>query len=92
MRASHGLARGTAVGDRVSCPYHGWTYAEDGACTSIPANPPGTAIPKKARVDSDPVEERHGWIWAILGDLPEAERPSIPALAKAWVLGEIPTR
>jgi phenylpropionate dioxygenase-like ring-hydroxylating dioxygenase large terminal subunit len=74
------LAHGTVVGDCVRCPYHGWTYADDGACTSIPANPAGAAIPKKARVDSYPVEERYGWIWAFLGDLPEPERPPLPPL------------
>lgn len=31
-----------------------------------------------ARVDSYPVEERDGWIWVFLGDLPEPERPPIP--------------
>jgi phenylpropionate dioxygenase-like ring-hydroxylating dioxygenase large terminal subunit len=74
------LADGVVVGDCVRCPYHGWTYGMDGACTSIPANPPGTVVPKKARVDSYPVEERYGWIWAFLGDLPAAERPPIPPL------------
>ncbi|UQA55992.1 aromatic ring-hydroxylating oxygenase subunit alpha [Polyangium aurulentum] len=74
------LARGTVDGDCVRCPYHGWTFGADGACTSIPANPPGTPIPKKARVDSYPVEERYGWVWVFLGDLPESERPTIPAL------------
>lgn len=74
------LAAGERVGDCLRCPYHGWTYAADGACTQIPANPAGTPVPRKARVDSYPVEERHGWVWVFLGDLPEAERPPIPAL------------
>lgn len=74
------LAGGVVDGDCVRCPYHGWTYADDGACTSIPANPPGAPIPRKARVDSYPVEERHGWIWVFLGDLPAGERPPIPPL------------
>ena len=72
------LAGGSVDGDCVRCPYHGWTFAGDGACTSIPANPSGSPIPKKARVDSYPVEERYGWVWVFLGDLPEAERPPIP--------------
>lgn len=72
------LSAGEVDGDCLRCPYHGWTYAEDGACTRIPANPPGTPVPRKARVDSYPVEERYGWVWAFLGDLPEAERPPLP--------------
>jgi phenylpropionate dioxygenase-like ring-hydroxylating dioxygenase large terminal subunit len=72
------LAGGTVDGDNVRCPYHGWTFGEDGACTGIPANPAGAAIPRKARVDSYPTVERYGWVWVFLGDLPEAERPPIP--------------
>lgn len=74
------LAGGELDGDCLRCPYHGWTYAEDGACTKIPGNPPGTPVPRKARVDSYPVEERYGLVWVFLGDLPEAERPPIPPL------------
>lgn len=74
------LAAGELVDDCLRCPYHGWTYAADGACTKIPANPPGTPVPRKARVDSYPVEERHGLVWVFLGDLPESERPPIAAL------------
>jgi phenylpropionate dioxygenase-like ring-hydroxylating dioxygenase large terminal subunit len=72
------LAGGTVDGDCVRCPYHGWTFGHDGACTAIPANPKDAPIPKKARVDSYPVEERYGWVWVFLGDLPESERPPIP--------------
>lgn len=72
------LSAGAVDGDCVRCPYHGWTYADDGACATIPANAPGSPVPRKARVDSYPVEERHGWIWAFLGDLPEPERPPLP--------------
>ncbi|MFP3741296.1 aromatic ring-hydroxylating dioxygenase subunit alpha, partial [Burkholderia sp. SIMBA_019] len=63
-------------------PYHGWRYGGDGVCTHIPAQPQ-VRIPARARVDGYPVVERHGWIWAFLGDLPEAERPPLPPLAWA---------
>jgi phenylpropionate dioxygenase-like ring-hydroxylating dioxygenase large terminal subunit len=72
------LGGGQVDGDCVRCPYHGWSYGEDGGCTAIPANPPGTPVPKKARVDSYPVEERYGWVWVFLGDLAPEERPPIP--------------
>ena len=47
-------------------PYHGWTFDGDGKCTRIPAQPPEAPIPRKARVDSYPTEERYGWVatWA----------------------------
>ncbi|GAA1576392.1 aromatic ring-hydroxylating dioxygenase subunit alpha [Actinomadura kijaniata] len=73
------LSMGRLVGDDgIACPYHGWEYAPDGACTKIPANPDGRGIPRKARVDSYPVREEYGMVWAFLGDLPEEERPPIP--------------
>jgi phenylpropionate dioxygenase-like ring-hydroxylating dioxygenase large terminal subunit len=64
--------------DCIVCPYHGWEFQPDGAVTKIPANQPGRGIPKKARVDSYPVQEKYGFVWAFLGDLPEEERPPLP--------------
>lgn len=63
----------------IVCPYHGWEYGGDGSCSRIPAHP-DRGIPKKARVDSYPVVEKYGWVWAFLGDLPEEERPPIPEI------------
>ncbi len=74
------LSDGKVLGDRIECPYHGWCFDPTGACTKIPANEPGAAIPKRARVDSYPVLDRYGWIWVFLGDLPEEERPPLPQL------------
>lgn len=72
------LSDGWTRGDCVVCPYHGWEYEPGGACVRIPANPPGRAIPKKARVHSYPVQDRYGFVWVFLGDLPDEERPPIP--------------
>ncbi|WRZ88224.1 aromatic ring-hydroxylating dioxygenase subunit alpha [Streptomyces sp. NBC_01007] len=72
------LSGGTLAGDRVVCPYHGWRFEPDGACSRIPANLPGRGIPRKARVDAYPVRERYGFVWVFLGDLPEEERPPLP--------------
>ena len=74
------LSGGEVVDGCVQCPYHGWLFDRDGTCTSIPANREGVPIPKKARVDTYPCVERYGFIWVFLGDLPEAERPPLPAL------------
>ncbi|HCF28046.1 MAG TPA: (2Fe-2S)-binding protein [Cyanobacteria bacterium UBA11049] len=64
----------------IRCPYHGWRFQADGRCNDIPANAPETPIPHKARVESYPVQEKYGFVWLFYGDLPEAERPPIPAL------------
>jgi phenylpropionate dioxygenase-like ring-hydroxylating dioxygenase large terminal subunit len=63
----------------VECPYHGWTFNGKGDVTKIPSLPEGTKVPARARVDSYPVQEKYGWVWVFLGDLPEAERPPLPA-------------
>ena len=73
------LADGWVEDDCVRCPYHGWGFRPDGACALIPASPPTLPIPKKAHVDSYPAIDRYGLLWAFLGDLPEAERPPLPA-------------
>lgn len=64
----------------VVCPYHGWQFDDEGACVRIPAARPDLPIPRKARTDTYPAVERYGFIWAFLGDLPEAERPPLPEL------------
>ncbi len=71
------LAGGLVDKDCVQCPYHGWQYNGDGACTRIPTLPDGVNIPAGTRIDAYPVEERYGLIFAFLGDLPEAKRPPI---------------
>lgn len=78
--------RGAALSDGwvedgcIVCPYHAWKYKADGECIRIPAAGDNAPIPKKARVDSYPTDERYGWVWVFMGDLPEEERPAIPYL------------
>jgi phenylpropionate dioxygenase-like ring-hydroxylating dioxygenase large terminal subunit len=72
------LCRGKVVDGAVECPYHGWRYAGSGQCVEIPSLGPDGKIPKRARVDSYPTDERWGWIWVFLGDQPEDERPPLP--------------
>ena len=66
----------------IRCPYHGWKFQADGRCIDIPANAPEVPIPKKASVQSYPVQEKYGFVWLFYGDLPEAERPPIPSLTE----------
>jgi phenylpropionate dioxygenase-like ring-hydroxylating dioxygenase large terminal subunit len=71
------LSEGKVIDDAVQCPYHGWEYGGDGRCTKIPwvnAKKP----PARAKVDSYPVTEKYGVVFAFLGDLPEDERPPEP--------------
>ncbi len=72
------LSGGKVRGDCIECPYHGWQFGTDGACTRIPANRPDLPIPRKARIDTYPCEERYGYAFVFLGDLDEADRPPLP--------------
>ncbi|MBE9181924.1 aromatic ring-hydroxylating dioxygenase subunit alpha [Oculatella sp. LEGE 06141] len=74
------LSAGWLENDCIRCPYHGWKFQENGQCIHIPANAANAPVPKKAYVESYPVQEKYGFIWLFYGDLPEAERPPIPPL------------
>ena len=72
------LAAGKCKEDgTVQCPYHGWRFNAQGQCTRIPSIGSKTKPPSRARVDSYPVQEKYGIVFAFLGDLPESERPPI---------------
>lgn len=72
------LAHGKVKGDCIECPYHGWQFrGDDGSCTKIPSLGKDAKIPARAKIDSYPVQEKYGLVFAFLGDLPEAERPPL---------------
>jgi phenylpropionate dioxygenase-like ring-hydroxylating dioxygenase large terminal subunit len=70
------LGKGWVRDDSVVCPYHGWRFGADGRCNHIPTLP-DEAPPARAKIDSYPVQERYGIVFAFLGDLPESERPPL---------------
>lgn len=70
------LSTGKVIGDCIQCPYHGWEFNGDGQCTKIPSMP-DQKPPARAKVDSYPVQEKYGIVFAFLGDLPESERPPL---------------
>jgi phenylpropionate dioxygenase-like ring-hydroxylating dioxygenase large terminal subunit len=71
------LSKGKLVDGNVACPYHGWQFGGSGRCVHIPSLPEGSKVPGRAKVDSYPVIERYGIVFAFLGDLPEEERPPL---------------
>ena len=75
------LSKGKLVGDCVQCPYHGWEFDGSGACTKIPTMG-DKKPPARAKVDSYPVQEKYGIVFAFLGDLPEEERPPLLEVAE----------
>lgn len=72
------LSRGKRSDGCVKCPYHGWEFDAAGRCTRMPPLGDDMQPPKRARVDSYPVEERYGYVWVFLGDMAEGERPALP--------------
>lgn len=59
------LSAGEVIGNDLQCGYHGIRFDRLGRCTGIPGD---LSIPKNFFADSYPVVERHGFIWAWLGD------------------------
>jgi len=87
------LGKGWIKEDCIVCPYHGWRYDGDGRCRLIPSLEQSARLPARAKVDSYPVQEKYGIVFAFLGDLPEEERPPIFAIEEfdepGWRASEI---
>jgi phenylpropionate dioxygenase-like ring-hydroxylating dioxygenase large terminal subunit len=71
------LAGGKIAGNYIQCPYHGWEFDAQGCVQRIPSLGPNPKVPARTRIDAYPVDERHGIVFAFLGDLAEGERPPI---------------
>lgn len=67
--------------EHIRCPYHGWSYGQDGQCEHIPQLPPDKRIPAGARVARYLAHEAHGLIWICLADEPAAPLPAFPEAA-----------
>lgn len=67
------LSLGQVLGDCIECPFHGWQFDQEGACTLVPSNGKNAKIPKKFRVKSYPVREEYGWIWVYYGEVEEGQ-------------------
>ncbi|PZP94816.1 MAG: aromatic ring-hydroxylating dioxygenase subunit alpha [Variovorax paradoxus] len=59
------LSKGKVSDGHLTCPYHGWSFGQDGVCDGIPACP-DNAIPSKARLQGYDCEEKYGLIWVRL--------------------------
>jgi len=70
------LSLGKIENECLICPYHGWTYNEEGQCIRFPAHPQQIP-PAKAHAQVYGVQQRYGWIWVTLGK-PEHDPPVIP--------------
>jgi phenylpropionate dioxygenase-like ring-hydroxylating dioxygenase large terminal subunit len=81
------LSMGKVCGESIQCPYHGWEWAGNGACTRIPSLPDQRQIPSRARIESYPAKEHWGLVWTVL-DEPLADVPDVPWFdAEEWTWG-----
>ena len=73
------LSLGKVEDGCIQCPYHGWKFQTDGTCNKIPANPPNSTVPKRARVASYPAQEKYGFVWLFWGDRSPETCPPLPS-------------
>lgn len=64
------LGRGQVVDNCVRCPYHHWSFGQDGRCQNIPGV---QSIPDFARQQVFPATQRHGSVYFFNG--PQATFP-----------------
>lgn len=60
------LSGGRVVDGHLACPFHGFRFDDNGACTAIPAHP-DRPIPKAMRLGAVSVHEAHGFVWIWSG-------------------------
>ena len=77
------LSLGTVTDGCLTCPYHGWTFADRGACVEVPSSGAGRPVPPKAHLRTVDVCERYGLIWICPaephGDIPTMAADDDPA-------------
>jgi phenylpropionate dioxygenase-like ring-hydroxylating dioxygenase large terminal subunit len=70
------LSPGVVKDGCIECPYHGWRFAGDGTCVSVPSSAEGTPAPPRAHITPLPVADRYGLVWLCPGQ-PKADIPKI---------------
>lgn len=71
------LSAGRLVDDRICCGLCGFEYDADGQCVRVPTQ---SRVPFGARVQSYPVHERDGLVWAWFGEPGRARLHRVPEL------------
>ncbi len=67
----------------LRCAYHGWKYDTLGRCVDVPSEPAASGFCNKIKLESYPLIERGGVLWAYMG--PAADQPPPPEYEFAMV-------
>mgnify|MGYP003663197387 CR=1 FL=1 len=59
----------------IRCPFHGWKFDSSGQCLDQPAEPEGSKFHEKIRINTYPLHEVNGIIFAFMGS---GEPPAFP--------------
>jgi phenylpropionate dioxygenase-like ring-hydroxylating dioxygenase large terminal subunit len=62
----------------LECPFHGWSFARDGACVNIPLNVMPADKRERYAATGLPVRESGGLIWVFTGTDSAGTEPSVP--------------
>ena len=88
-RRAH-LSLGVPEENGLRCPYHGWSFDENGQCLEQPAEKDrGHPYCEKVKIKAYPVREACGAVFAYLGPKPAPELPFWDLMADPNVLHEI---
>lgn len=74
------LSAGYLEGGCLVCPYHGWTFGDDGRCVRVPSAADHVPPPPRAHLDTYGCAERYGLVWVCLGDTPADAPEGIPVI------------
>jgi phenylpropionate dioxygenase-like ring-hydroxylating dioxygenase large terminal subunit len=75
------LSKGTVEGGCLVCPYHGWTFGDDGKCVRVPSAAERVPAPPRAHLSTYGSAERYGLVWVCLGATPADAPEGIPIIA-----------
>ena len=71
------LSKGTVADGCLVCPYHGWTFGEEGRLVRVPSSTESVPVPPRGHLATVEVAEKYGLVWVCLGT-PTAPIPTIP--------------
>jgi nitrite reductase/ring-hydroxylating ferredoxin subunit len=71
------LGQGHVTGGELVCPWHGFRFSAEGACTLMPCEAPDGAPPRPLATEPTVVREAHGLLWHWWGERRD-DYPEVP--------------